>query len=202
MRPLTNEEIQKELNDFPRLGLNYSAKKRIAASLERIDSPIVKKKKLFPAALSFAVLALLFIGISTFVINSISGNGLFFGLGSAPAEKFSIDPMDKFTIERIADDEVEFYVDGKKAGGIEIMTEAEMHKNIAKQNLFENNVLPGFQYPVRWTLDHQKTMEAVQIRHYFFLSEKSKLRYHVYFYSQRINDRDAEKIVRTFRINE
>ncbi|WP_059173782.1 hypothetical protein [Bacillus sp. FJAT-27445] len=202
MQPLTNEEIQKELNAFPRLGLNHAAKERIGASLNRVDSTFLKRKKFFPAVLSFAVLAFLFIGLSAFVVSSISGNGLFFGLGSAPEEKFSIDPMDKFTIERISDDEVEFFVDGTKAGGIEIMTEEEMHKNIAKQNLLENTVLPGYQYPVRWTLDHQKTMEASQIRHYFFLSEKSKLRYHVYFYSQLINDRDAEKIARTFIINE
>lgn len=202
MRPLTNEEIQKELNSFPRLGLTHSAKERIGASLNRVDSPLLKRKNFFPAALSFAMLAFLFIGLSAFVISGISGNGLFFGLGSAPEEKFSIDPMDKFTIEKISVDKVEFYVRGKKAGGIEVMTEEEMNKNITQQNLFESAVLPGFQYPVKFTLDHQKTMEAVQIRHYFFLSEKSKLRYHVYFYSQLINDRDAEKIARTFRINE
>ncbi|WP_053365953.1 hypothetical protein [Bacillus sp. FJAT-27245] len=202
MRPLTNEEIQKELNTFPRHTLNHAAKERIGATLNRIDSTFVKRKNFFPAALSFAVLAFLFIGLSAFIASNISGNGLFFGLGAAPEEKFSIDPMDKFTIERISDDEVEFYVDGKKAGGIEIMTESEMHKNIAQQNLFENTTLPGFHYPVRFTLDHQKTEKAIQIRHYFFLSEKSKLRYHVYFYWDQIDHSDAEKIARTFRINE
>ncbi|WP_409275264.1 hypothetical protein V1499_08025 [Neobacillus sp. SCS-31] len=202
MRPLTNEEIQKELNAFPRLGLNHAAKERIGVSLNRVDSPFVKRKNFFPAALSFAVLAFLFIGISTFVINSISDNSLFFGLGSATEEKFSIDPMDKFTVEKISSDEAEFYVDGIKAGGIEIMTEEEMHKNIANQNVFEHTILPGYQYPVKFTLDHQKTMGITQIRHYFFLSEKSKLRYHVYFYWDQIDHSDAEKIVRTFRINE
>ncbi|RDU38322.1 hypothetical protein DRW41_01785 [Neobacillus piezotolerans] len=202
MRPLTNEEIQKELNSFPRLSLNHAAKVRIGASLNRADSPLRKRIIFFPAALSFAVLAFLFIGLSAFVVSSITGNGLFFGLGSAPGEKFSIDPMDKFTIERISDDIVEFYVNGRKAGGIEVMTEKEMHKNIAKQNRFEDTARPGFQYPVRFTLDHQKTDEAMQIRHYFFLSEKSKLRYHVYFYYNKIDHSDAEKIARTFRINE
>ncbi|RHW35683.1 hypothetical protein D1B31_18745 [Neobacillus notoginsengisoli] len=203
MQPLTNDEIKRELSSFPRFELAKEERVKIAASLLKTETVSKPKKRLVPALFSFVILAALFIGMSTFVLNSLSGDNTWHsGATVYHGKKFSIDPMGAFAVKKLSNDTVEFYQEDKKVGGIEILTENEMHLNISKQNVFESNNLPGFLYPLRFTLDHQKTMEAVQIRHYFFLSEKSKLRYHVYFYSPDVGDSEAEKISRSFRIRE
>ena len=201
MQPLTNEEIVQELNKFPRLKLDLAQKNWLASSLSNNQSAPRQVGPLFPAMLNFLVVAVLIAGLSTLLITFFSGNDPWHpGTEVYKGKKFSFDPMGVFAVKKLSDEEVEFYQGEKKVGGIEILTEKEMNENIQQQHVFESAELPGYRYPLRWTLDHQKTMEASQIRHYFFLSEKSKLRYHVYFYTPYVEDLESDAIARTVRI--
>ncbi|CEG26560.1 hypothetical protein [Bacillus sp. B-jedd] len=203
MPPLTNEEIVQELSKFPRHKLNQAQKNGIASSLSKSQPARRPMGSLFPAMLNFLVVAVLIAGLSTLLINFFSGSDPWHpGTEVYKGKKFSFDPMGVFAVKKLSNEEAEFYQGDKKVGGIEILTEKGMHQNIQQQNVFESANLPGYRYHLHWTLDHQKTMEASQIRHYFFLSEKSKLRYHVYFYTPYVEDLESDAIARTLRIRD
>lgn len=208
MTRLTDEEVIMELKNFKSYKMNSNQKQAIQNELNRLTSEKSSSShqifRFYKPILSIIVLLFLLVSGSYFAMNQSNENTVKYTTGSGVFihgdESFQIKNSDDFTMKKNKDGSVFFMADGKKVGGIEPLTEDEKMKSIQTQNPFISQDLEGFRYSGTYHLDHQKTMDVVQIHHYYFNSPKSKLNYHVYFYTPFFNGDTAAELAHSFKI--
>jgi hypothetical protein len=212
LKRLTNEDVMSEMKKFHRYRMDADQKNAILGNLAQLGA---KRKRgsisaFFNPVLSMIVLVVFLASASFIALDHAKAPGspelpkkAETGIQQFQQanESFSIQEYETFTLKENKDGTVLFIADGKTVGGIEPLNEDEMVKSINQQNLMKKEELEGYQYPATFTLDHQKTMDVVQILHYYFTSPESKLNYHVYFYTPFFNDESADEIARSFNIN-
>ncbi|MBY6036673.1 hypothetical protein KUV80_08415 [Fictibacillus nanhaiensis] len=202
LKRLTNEDLISEMRTFQKYEMDTNKRDDILRELRLLKT---EKKKIgapqfVKPILSFLVLAFFLAGSGLFAITQINNSPTEFKSGIHGNETYSIQKEDHFIIKQNKDGSSTFMADGKKVGGIEPLNEEEMMKSIQKQNVFKNQEVEGYRYRATYTLDHQKTMEVVQILHYYFVSPESNLRYHVYFYTPFFDEESADELARSFTI--
>ncbi|WP_416731053.1 hypothetical protein [Fictibacillus sp. JL2B1089] len=207
MTRLTDEEVIMELKNFKSYKMNSNQLQSIENELNQLSSENTSSTFIFrfyKPLLSMIVLLLFLVSGSYFAMNQTNENTGKYTTGSGiflhGDESFKMKNSDDFIMKRNKDGSVFFMADGKKVGGIEPLTEDEKMKSIQTQNPFVSQDLEGFGYSGTYNLDHQKTMDVVQIHHYYFKSPHSKLNYHVYFYTPFFNGDTAAELAYSFKI--
>ncbi|MQR97041.1 hypothetical protein [Fictibacillus phosphorivorans] len=206
MTRLTDEEVITELKNFTSYKMNSDQKQSIENELNRLSSKKSSSTifRFYKPLLSVIVLLFLLVSGSYFAMNQAEDKTMKHTTGSGiflqGDETFKIKNSDDFIMKRNKDGSVFFMADGKKVGGIEPLTEDEKMKSIQTQNPFVSQDLEGFRYSGTYNLDHQKTMDVVQIHHYYFNSPHSKLNYHVYFHTPFFNEDTAADFAHSFKI--
>ncbi|WP_409299821.1 hypothetical protein [Peribacillus sp. SCS-155] len=216
MNRLVKENLLNQLNNFPQHSMSHVKEVEIAKNLENYLStaertPNVWKnvKRVFHPVLSIALFLLFTGGLSYYTLQTADiaekpktgttpaiFNGNYFGTNY----KFTITGLDDMKLKQLENGWIEFFYNQKHVGGIQVLNSEQMENDINKQNIFSNDVLNGYQYPGRRTVDHQKRMNVTQIVSYYFFSAKTNLNYKVYFYTPDLNENNADKIARSFRI--
>ncbi|MBN3554695.1 hypothetical protein JYA63_10485 [Fictibacillus nanhaiensis] len=206
MTRLTDEEIILELKNFKSYKMDSNQKQSIENELNRLSSEKRSSTifRFYKPLLSVIVLFFLLVSGSYFAINQAEEKTMEYTTGSGiflhGDESFQMKNSDDFIMKKNKDGSVFFMADGKKVGGIEPLTEDEKLKSIQTQNTFISQDLEGFRYSGTYGLDHQKTMDVVQIHHYYFKSPHSKLNYHVYFYTPFFSEVSAADFAHSFKI--
>ncbi|MCM3732643.1 hypothetical protein M3196_13305 [Fictibacillus nanhaiensis] len=212
MKRLTNENLTSEMKKFHRYRMDADQKNAILGNLAKLEEKekIKSAAAFYKAVLSIVVLVFFLASASFFALDHTketpgspgtsqkADTGI--DLYKQSDEFFTIQVNEDFTLKENKDGSVRFEAEGKTVGGIEPLNEEEMVKSMNKQNLFIKEELAGYQYPTTFTLDHQKTMEVIQILHYYFTSPESSLNYHVYFYTPFFTEESADDIARSFEI--
>ncbi|MGA4721180.1 hypothetical protein [Fictibacillus nanhaiensis] len=206
MTRLTDEEVIMELKKFKSYKMNSNQKQSIQNELNRLTSEKSSFTifRFYKPLLSVIVLLFFLVSGSYFAMNQAEEKTMKFTTGSGiflhGNESFEMKNSDDFIMKRNKDGSVFFMADGKKVGGIEPLTEDEKMKSMQTQNPFVSQDLEGFRYSGTYNLDHQKTMDVVQIHHYYFNSPHSKLNYHVYFHTPFFSEDSAANFAQSFKI--
>ncbi|MFC0187438.1 hypothetical protein ACFFJY_04015 [Fictibacillus aquaticus] len=195
MKQLTDEQVEKNLRSLPVHSLTHEQKENIIFAIRQHSE---KRKLRFKPAVSFLLLLLLFASIVSYAFQQYDGKPA----EQAVSETVTISPAGDITIKNRGAFSKDFYnKEGKKTGGVQRMTEADMYESINQQNIHTNIDIQGYRYPGKMTVDHQKKMEYIQIIHYYFKSPYTNHYYHVYFYTPFFDEAQADAVARTFIIN-
>ncbi|TLS38203.1 hypothetical protein [Pseudalkalibacillus caeni] len=107
-----------------------------------------------------------------------------------------------FEFTRVPADSGETFMSGgKEVGGIRKISHQEFKKGLSSQALFESEEVDFLPYRTKRTLEHVKSMNAIQTIHYYIKSvEEPDSYYEVFFHTPYFNEMSAREVVERFML--